>query len=478
MKFADLGLNTSLLKAIENEGYASPTPIQSQAIGPVLAGNDVLGIAQTGTGKTAAFALPILHRLMSQEKPKARGRRPRVLVLSPTRELTTQIAESFAAYGRHTGLRHTVVFGGVGQNPQVKAIRDGVDIIVATPGRLMDLMNQRLVTLAEIEILVLDEADRMLDMGFIRDIRKIVAQLPTKRQTLLFSATMPSDIRALADSVLKHPVHVQVAAKNAAADTVDQAVYFVTKRNKPTLLRHVLQKYAMSRAIVFTRTKHGADRVARGLVKAGIRAEAIHGDKSQNARQRALTHFKSANPPVLIATDVAARGLDIDEVSHVVNFDLPNIAETYVHRIGRTGRAGATGIAVSFCDHDEREYLRDIEKLLNKKTPICDDHPQYPEAPEVQTANQGRAKGGKIPARKPHGEGPSDGRHRSRRRKFGQSKTGSQPVTGQASTQATSEKAKSGTKSRRIDQANKQARGSKKTRTQETKAPVGYTTMW
>ncbi len=459
MKFAEMGLSEALLKAVEHEGYTTPTPIQQQAIGHVLAGRDVLGVAQTGTGKTAAFALPILDRLAASGVNNQRGRKARVLVLSPTRELATQIAASFSVYGRHTRLRQTVIYGGVSQNPQARAVRDGVDIIVATPGRLMDLMSQGLVTLSGVEILVVDEADRMLDMGFIRDIRKIVAKLPTKRQTLLFSATMPADIRQLADSILNKPVRVQVAAKNAAADTVEQAVYFVQKRNKPTLLKHVIETYEMTRVIVFTRTKHGADKVARSLSKTGIRAEAIHGNKSQNARQRSLSNFKSSRPPVLVATDVAARGLDIDEVSHVVNFDLPDVAETYVHRIGRTGRAGASGVAVSFCDHDERECLRDIEKLLGKKTPVLDDHPQYPEATLLlQSANgqSGRKPKGRgpRPERKPHADGPVDGRHRSRRRRFAKSGAKANFAAGAAPATTVTTKAK------------------------KTKKPASHTTMW
>jgi ATP-dependent RNA helicase RhlE len=428
MTFEELGLNAALLKAVTTEGYTVPTPIQEQAIGHVLEGRDLLGVAQTGTGKTAAFALPILQRLGNNGgQPRARGRKARVLVLSPTRELATQIAESFSVYGRHTGLRQAVIYGGVSQNPQAKAVRDGVDILVATPGRLLDLMNQGLITLGGIEILVVDEADRMFDMGFIKDIRRIVAKLPAKRQTLLFSATMPADIRQLADTILSNPVRVQIAAKSAAADTVEQSVYFVEKRNKPALLQHVIEHFGMTRTLVFTRTKHGADKVARHLSKLGIRAEAIHGNKTQNARQKALMNFKSQKPPVLVATDVAARGLDIDEISHVVNYDMPNVPETYVHRIGRTGRAGAAGIAVSFCDHDEREHLRDIEKLLRKKTPVCDEHPEYAAAAPSTSRNRVAAGGSRPatgarpagpPARKPHAEGPADGRQRSRRRKF------------------------------------------------------------
>ena len=428
MTFEELGLSASLLRAVKNEGYCTPTPIQQQAIGHVLEGRDLCGVAQTGTGKTAAFALPILQRLGKNTDPqhRARGRKARVLVLSPTRELATQIAESFATYGRHTALRQAVIYGGVSQVPQAKAVRDGVDILVATPGRLMDLMDQKLVTLSGIEILVVDEADRMLDMGFIRDIRKIVAKLSTRRQTLMFSATMPADIRQLADSILSSPVRVQIAAASAAADTVEQSVYFVEKRNKPALLKHFIEQAGVTRALVFTRTKHGADKVARHLARAGIRAEAIHGDKSQNARQRALVNFKSSKPPILVATDVAARGLDIDDVSHVVNYDMPNVPETYVHRIGRTGRAGATGIAVSFCDHDEREHLRDIEKLLRIKTPVCNDQPAYVAAEAKEAASSGRgsrkpraAESAPTPTRKPHAAGPVDGRQRSRRRKFG-----------------------------------------------------------
>ena len=425
MTFDELGLSTELLKAVGSEGYTTPTPIQQQAIGPVLEGRDVLGIAQTGTGKTAAFALPILQRLGRGDGAKrARGRAPRVLVLSPTRELATQISESFGVYGRHLPWRRCVIFGGVSQGPQAKALRDGVDIVVATPGRLLDLLNQRLISLAGIEILVIDEADRMFDMGFIRDLRRIVDVLPKRRQTMLFSATMPGDIRDLAAKILANPVRVQVAATSPAAHTVTQRVYFVEKRNKPALLKHFIETSEVTRAIVFTRTKHGADKVARHLSRSGIRAEAIHGNKTQAARQRALANFKSSRPPVLVATDVAARGLDIDEVAHVVNFDLPHVPETYVHRIGRTGRAGAEGIAVSFCDRDERQHLRDIETLLRKKTPVCDDHPVYAASTEParhsqRNANDGadRSKHAGPPARKPHGAGPADGRHRSRRRK-------------------------------------------------------------
>ncbi len=386
MTFRDLRLSEPLLRAVLAEGYTTPTPIQVKAIPHVLEGRDVLGCAQTGTGKTAAFALPILHRL-GQARPQDHRQIPtiRVLILAPTRELAAQIGESFHTYGRNTPLRHTVIFGGVSQYHQARALRDGIDILVATPGRLLDLMRQGLVDLRHVEVLVLDEADRMLDMGFIRDIRKIVAKVPTQRQTLLFSATMPAEIRELANAILRRPVSVQVAAASIAADTVEQSVYFVEKTSKPAMLEYFLNNNAITRALVFTRTKHGADRVARHLSRAGICAEAIHGNKSQNARERAMRRFKSSAPPVLVATDIAARGLDIDEISHVINYDLPNEPETYVHRIGRTGRAGASGLAVSFCGSDERPYLRDIERLIRKPIPLGPNKPNLPE-PAVRPA--------------------------------------------------------------------------------------------
>jgi ATP-dependent RNA helicase RhlE len=451
-----------------------------------LAGHDLLGIAQTGTGKTAAFALPILQRLGEAPRGQQGQRKPRVLVLAPTRELATQIHESFAAYGHGSGYRQAVIFGGVSQQPQVRAVRNGAEIIVATPGRLLDLMNQNLLRLGTIEVLVVDEADRMFDMGFIRDLHKIVDALPKKRQTLLFSATMPPDIRQLADKILHDAVRVQVAAKSPAADTVEQSVYFVEKKHKPTLLKHVMSKAEITRAIVFTRTKHGADKVARHLAKSGIRAEAIHGNKSQSARQRALANFKSQKPPVLVATDVAARGLDIDDVSHVVNYDMPDVAETYVHRIGRTGRAGASGVAFSFCAGDEREQLRDIERLLKKKTPVCDEHPEYPASAHAESSHgEHHARRGDGPARrKPHTAGPADGRQRSRRRKFGkngQAKNG-QPQNGQAKQgHAKQGHAKQGHAS---GGAGKPAGPSKTHRAAKRPRPVatadrpGYTTMW
>jgi ATP-dependent RNA helicase RhlE len=374
MPFSALGLAEPLVRALRDEGYASPTPIQQRAIPPVLEGRDVLGCAQTGTGKTAAFALPILQRL-SAHLTQAHPRPIRCLVLTPTRELAAQIGESFRAYGRHLRLSHTVIFGGVGQHPQVQALRRGVDVLVATPGRLLDLMNQGHVRLDKIEIFVLDEADRMLDMGFINDIRKVVRVIPQKRQTLFFSATMPREIQSLADSLLHDPVRVEVAAVSSAAETVAQSLYFVAKADKPALLKHLLADRSITRALVFSRTKHGADKVCRHLEQAGIRAEAIHGNKSQNARIRALEGFRKGTTRVLVASDIAARGLDIDGISHVVNYDLPNEPETYVHRIGRTGRAGASGIALSFCDGEERAYLRDIERTIRKPVPVVAEHP-------------------------------------------------------------------------------------------------------
>ena len=368
MSFSELELIEPLLRAVREEGYHTATPIQLDAIPAVLAGNDLVGCAQTGTGKTAAFALPTLQRLSAAgSRPPARGRRTRCLVLSPTRELACQIGESFRAYGRYTGLRHTVIYGGVGQGPQVRALDQGVDIIVATPGRLLDLMNQGYVNLNHIEILILDEADQMFDMGFIHDLRRIVAKVPRERQTLLFSATMPPEIRTMAQQWLRNPVSVQVAVEGTPAELVEQGVYFVQKRDKAQLLAQCLKEEGVGRTLVFSKTKHGADKLVKGLAFAGIPAEAIHGNKSQAQRQRALAAFKSPKPPVLVATDIAARGLDIDSVTHVFNFDLPMVPETYIHRIGRTGRAGATGIAITLCDSEERDMLRQIERLTRKR---------------------------------------------------------------------------------------------------------------
>jgi ATP-dependent RNA helicase RhlE len=374
MTFESLKLEAPLLKAVKEEGYTTPTPIQAQAIPLVLQGNDLLGCAQTGTGKTAAFAIPILQ-LLSREKPFDRRKKIRSLIVTPTRELAIQIEESFTAYGRHTGLTCAVIFGGVGQTPQTKALQRGVDILVATPGRLLDLMNQGFISLKDIEIFVLDEADRMLDMGFIHDVKKLLAVLPRKRQSLFFSATMPPEIVKLADTILQNPSKVEVTPVSSTADTVSQYLYFVDKGNKNALLLHVLKDPKIKTALVFTRTKHGADKVVKILLKNDIKAEAIHGNKAQNARQRALANFKAQTTRVLVATDIAARGIDVDDLEYVINFEIPNIAETYVHRIGRTGRAGANGTALSFCDAEEKAYLKDIEKLIGRKIPLIDAHP-------------------------------------------------------------------------------------------------------
>ncbi|MEJ1237545.1 DEAD/DEAH box helicase [Chryseolinea sp. T2] len=374
MSFENLGLIEPLTKALKAEGYTAPTPIQQKAIPLLLKRSDVLGCAQTGTGKTAAFALPVLQLLHEDELYKKAPVGIKALVLTPTRELAIQIADSFSAYGKLLRLKHTVVFGGVSQVPQVKALRDGVDMLIATPGRLLDLINQRLVNLQHVKYFVLDEADRMLDMGFIHDVRKVIAKLPTKRQTLLFSATMPGEIRDLANSILNNPVRVEVTPVSSTAETIQQELYFVPKDEKRKLLLHTLQTKDIPSVLVFVRTKHGADRVAKFLSKEGINALAIHGDKSQGARQTALTNFKSGKTRVLIATDIAARGIDVDKLSHVINFEIPHVAETYVHRIGRTGRAGEQGVALSFCDDEEKSLMKDIQKLIKRDIKVVS-HP-------------------------------------------------------------------------------------------------------
>lgn len=374
MQFESLNIIEPILNALKQEGYTSPTPIQKEAIPIVLNGTDLLGCAQTGTGKTAAFAVPILQ-LLSQNKTHNRVRPIRSLIVTPTRELAIQIEESFKAYGKHTGLTSTVIFGGVNQNKQVAALKPGVDILIATPGRLLDLMNQGFITLKHIEIFVLDEADRMLDMGFIHDVKKLLKVLPKKRQSLFFSATMPPDIVKLADTILYNPSKVEVTPVSSTADTIQQYLYYVDKGNKNSLLLHLLQEEKMKTVLVFTRTKHGADKVVKFLVKHGITAEAIHGNKAQNARQRALNNFKAQTTRVLVATDIAARGIDVDELAYVINYEIPNISETYVHRIGRTGRAGANGTAFSFSDAEERKDVKNIEKLIGKKIPVIEEHP-------------------------------------------------------------------------------------------------------
>ena len=377
MSFEKLKLIEPILRALRKEGYTKPTPIQEQSIPVLLERRDLQGCAQTGTGKTAAFAIPILQLLHTDELYQKGPMGIKCLVLTPTRELAIQIGESFSAYGRHLRLRHTVIFGGVSQHSQTQALRQGIDILIATPGRLLDLMDQRYVKLEQLKMFVLDEADRMLDMGFIHDVKKIIGRIPTKRQTIFFSATMPEEISSLAQSILTNPVKVEVTPVSSTANTIQQKLYYVDKNNKRKLLFDLLQDKQINTALVFTRTKHGADRVAKDLVKSGITAEAIHGNKSQNARQKALSNFKAQQTRVLVATDIAARGIDIDSLSHVINFELPNIPETYVHRIGRTGRAGASGISISFCDAEEKAYLKDIHKLIGKTIPVIDDH-DYP----------------------------------------------------------------------------------------------------
>lgn len=371
--FKDLNIIEPVLNALEKKGYSKPTPIQEKAIPVVLEGRDVFGCAQTGTGKTAAFSLPIIQKLSSSTLTKRRNIRS--LILAPTRELALQISENIRDYSINLDLRHTVVFGGVNQNPQVNAIRNGVDILVATPGRLLDLMNQGHVDLREVNILVLDEADRMLDMGFINDIRKVIAKIPSKRQTLLFSATIPAEIKELASGILKDPVYVESAPVSSASESVSQSLYFVEKGDKPALLKHLLTDSDIAHVLVFTRTKHGADKVARGLSKGGIRAEAIHGNKSQTARQNALKGFKQRTIKVLVATDIASRGIDVDKLSHVINYELPEVPETYVHRIGRTGRAGESGSAISFCSSEELQWLKQITRLIRKDIDVVDGHP-------------------------------------------------------------------------------------------------------
>ena len=376
MHFESLNIIEPILRSLKEEGYTIPTPIQTEAIPVILQGKDLIGCAQTGTGKTAAFAVPILQQLY-EKKVFEKKRRIRSLVVTPTRELAIQIEESFKAYGRYTGLSYTVVFGGVNQNPQTSALRNGVDILIATPGRLLDLMNQGYISLRDVEIFVLDEADRMLDMGFIHDVRKIISSLPHKRQSLFFSATMPPEIVRLAGSIVNMPVKVEVTPSASTVDIVNQYVYYVDKVNKNAMLIELLKDKMIKTALVFTRTKYGADKVVKVLHKRNISAEAIHGNKAQNARQRALANFKAQKTRVLVATDIAARGIDVDDLEYVINYEIPNITETYVHRIGRTGRAGANGTAISLCDAEEMVYLDDIEKLIAKKIQVISDHP-YP----------------------------------------------------------------------------------------------------
>lgn len=377
MLFEKLNLITPIREALKKEGYVTPTAIQEEAIPLLLEGRDLLGCAQTGTGKTAAFAIPILQMLNEEQKGKREKKLIKALILTPTRELAIQIGESFTTYGRNLGIKNFVIFGGVSQNPQTDVLHDGVDILVATPGRLLDLINQRHINLHHVKYFVLDEADRMLDMGMVVDVKKIISHLPKVRQTMLFSATMPQEITKLVDSILVDPVKVTVTPVSSTVDIIEQSIYFVEKKEKKLLLVHLLKNKEITSALVFSRTKFGCDKIVKDLERAGVHAQAIHGNKSQGARQRALNDFKDKKTRVLVATDIAARGIDIDELSHVFNFDLPNIPETYVHRIGRTGRAGLGGIAISFCDEDEKPYLKDIQKLIERTIPVVEDNP-YP----------------------------------------------------------------------------------------------------
>ncbi len=412
MTFDNLNLIEPIGKALSKRGYVTPTPIQAEAIPYLLDGDDLLGCAQTGTGKTAAFSIPIIQHIYNRRYSSPRG--IKALILTPTRELAIQIDESFAAYGEFTGLRHTVIFGGVGQKPQVDAIKAGVDVLVATPGRLIDLVGQRHVSLSKLEFFVLDEADHMLDMGFIHDIRRILPMLPSRRQSLFFSATMPKEIEKLANSILTYPRKVEVTPASSTVDKIEQHLYYVEKKNE--LLIELLQDPKMESVLVFTRTKYGADKVAKVLNRAGITAEAIHGNKSQNNRQRTLANFKERTTRVLIATDIASRGIDVDDLTHVVNYELPNVPETYVHRIGRTGRAGRTGVSYSFCKEEEMPLLRDIEKLIGKRIAVAGGTPFKVATPEKQTPEkrqkqkpQGRNANARTSAR------PSGNNRRGRR---------------------------------------------------------------
>ncbi len=414
MAFTKLHLIDPILKALEAEGYQSPTPIQAQSIPYVLEGRDLLGCAQTGTGKTAAFAIPILQLLYKQKQEERGPRKIKTLILTPTRELAIQIDESFAAYGKHTGLSHAVIFGGVSQLPQVNILRKGIDILVATPGRLLDLISQGYIDLKDLKIFVLDEADRMLDMGFIHDVKRVITKLPAKRQTLFFSATMPPEIQKLADVLLTRPAKVEVTPVSSTAEAIDQSLYLVEKKDKPSLLLHLLNNSPISSVLVFTRTKHGADKVVKFLHRSHIASAAIHGNKSQNARQNALSNFKSGKIRVLVATDIAARGIDIDDLSHVINFELPDVPETYVHRIGRTGRAGNSGIAFSFCGADERDALKDIQKLIGKNIPVVNEHPFPSDAPAAPVPAMVRQK---TPQQKPGAGNRGKSNHFKFRRK-------------------------------------------------------------
>ncbi|MFC1656289.1 DEAD/DEAH box helicase [Patescibacteria group bacterium] len=421
MNFTELNLKSPILRALQEEGYKEPTPVQVQSIPAIMQRRDILGCAQTGTGKTAAFAIPILQILNKEQKFENGPKKVKCLIVTPTRELAIQIGESFEAYGKYLHLRHAVIFGGVKQHFQTKKLQRGVDILIATPGRLLDLMNQKYIDLKDIKIFTLDEADRMLDMGFIHDIKRIIAKLPQKKQSLFFSATMPPTIVNLTNSLLVNPVKVAVAPTSSAAETVQQRIYHVEKKKKINLLIHVMQEKDIKSALVFTRTKHGADKVAKLMNRSGINTQAIHGNKSQNARQAALKNFKEKQTRVLVATDIAARGIDIDDLSHVINYEIPNVPETYVHRIGRTGRAGANGTALSFCEWEEKAYVKDVEKLIKTSIPVIAEHP-YPlgdTPPPVVAKAQGGGRYGGGGARRGNS---SNARRNRRRRGFGGSR--------------------------------------------------------
>lgn len=390
MTFKELNIIEPILKALDDEGYSRPTPIQELSIPILQRGKDLLGCAQTGTGKTAAFAIPILQHLYSDGQNSKGRRKIKALIITPTRELAIQIGESFSTYGKYTGITNTVIFGGVNQNPQTRTLNGGVDILVATPGRLLDLMNQGFISLKDVKYFVLDEADHMLDMGFIHDIKRIVAKVPENRHSLFFSATMPPAIVKLSGNILGTPEKVTIHPEQTTAEKVTQSLYYVSKKNKPKLLIHLLQASKLDSVLIFSRTKHGANKIVKILDKVNFKAEAIHGNKSQSARQKALTNFKTGVSKILIATDIAARGIDVEEMSHVINFDLPNIPETYVHRIGRTGRAGASGIAISFCDVEERPYLKDIEKLIGQKITVQTENPYFDDTEDVPVKSSAR----------------------------------------------------------------------------------------
>ncbi|SFJ03660.1 ATP-dependent RNA helicase RhlE [Terrisporobacter glycolicus] len=399
MQFTDLDIIRPIQKALKEEGYIKPTPIQSKSITPLLEGRDLLGCAQTGTGKTAAFAIPIIQQIYNDKKTLKGKRTIKAVILAPTRELAIQIEENFVAYARHTNIKSLVIFGGVSQNPQVKALKEGVDILIATPGRMLDLYNQKFLKLNDVKHFVLDEADSMLDMGMIHDVKRIISHLPKVRQNIFFSATMPKEISKLADSIFKNPVKVEVAPVSSTTEMVEQNIYFVSKKQKTKLLIELLKNNPKESVLVFSRTKHGANKITKDLISSSISAAAIHGNKSQNARQLALNEFKEGKIRVLVATDIAARGIDIDELPFVINYDLPEVAETYVHRIGRTGRAGRSGRATAFCSIEERDLYKAIEKLINKKIEIVENHSFVASAEDVTVVAKRNNRGSRRPNR-------------------------------------------------------------------------------